>query len=261
MTDSFFEGDIMEWVKTFYAKQDAWGEGIYSRDVGQDDQQRAAKLVELAGDGLLRVLELGAGGGQTSAALADLGHQVTAVEMLPVALAKAQELAAVTRPGTMSVLAGDFYEIELADKFDVICYWDGFGVGSDADQRRLLQRIAGWLQPQGCAVIEVGTPWYWAKADGEGWQVGQAMRRYGFDPVECRLLDTWWPLDDESQAVTQSIRCYSPADFRLLLQGTGLDLQSIEPTGAVDYEAKTYRPQAPLQAAMGYIAKLILSEV
>jgi hypothetical protein len=70
-------------------------------------------------------------------------------------------------------------------------------------------------------------------------------------------LDKWWLVNDESQAVTPSIRCYSPADLRLLLQGTGLELQRLEPTGAVDYEAKKYREQVPLVEAMGYVARLV----
>jgi len=71
------------------------------------------------------------------------------------------------------------------------------------------------------------------------------------------MLDTWWPGDDESQAVTQSLRCYSPADLRLLLQHTGLTLQSLEPGGAVDYDKHEWHPQVPLEQAMSYVAKLI----
>lgn len=248
----------MDWVKTFYTKQNEWGEGIYLRPIGEADHKRAAKIAEWGAIAPKRVLELGAGGGQTSAAMAAVGHEVCAIELLPAPLANAQALATQTYKGTMSVVAGDFYEIELNRQFGVVCYWDGFGIGTDADQKRLLKRIAAWLKPDGFALLEVGTPWYWANAAGQGWQVGQATRRYDFDPIECRLLDRWWPTDDESQAVTQSIRCYSPADLRLLLQGTGLELQHIEPTGAVDYVAKSYRDQAPLQEAMGYLAKLVM---
>jgi hypothetical protein len=37
----------MEWVKTFYAKQNQWGEGIYLRDIGEEDRKRAAKIPKL----------------------------------------------------------------------------------------------------------------------------------------------------------------------------------------------------------------------
>ena len=250
----------MDWVRDFYTKQNVWGEGVYDREISSEDRKRAASVAACLERKTGRVLELGAGGGQTCAALADLGFHATALELLPLPIAQAQTFAEEARMGTMTVIAGDFYDVDPESDFDLVGYWDGFGVGTDEDQRRLLKRIAAWLKPEGCALIEVGTPWYWVNAAGQGWQVGQALRRYGFDPVECRMLDTWWPIDDESQAITQSIRCYSPADFKLLLQGTGLKLQSFTPTGAVDYQAKTYREQAPLEEAMGYVAILLLDD-
>ena len=81
-----------------------------------------------------------------------------------------------------------------------------------------------------------------------------AVRRYGFDADGCRLTDTWWPADDPSAAVTQSLRCYSPADLRLLLQGTGLRLDDLEPGGAVVDGA--FVAQVPLGHAMNYCATL-----
>ena len=171
-----------------------------------------------------RVLELGAGGGQNAAAAADAGYDVIAVELVPASVAHARNLAQATRTGTLVVHKADFYTIDLEGPFDVVCYWDGFGVGSDADQRRLLRRIATWLAPDGHALIDISTPWYWAHAAGQEMQVGHAMRRYDFDADACRLLDTWWPVDDPDQRVTQYLRCYSPADLRLLLEGSGLRL-------------------------------------
>jgi hypothetical protein len=70
------------------------------------------------------------------------------------------------------------------------------------------------------------------------------------------VIDRWWPIGDESKAVTQSIRLYSPADLCMLLQGTGLALQSVESGGAVDYENKRFVEQVPLAQAMGYMASL-----
>jgi len=58
--------------------------------------------------------------------------------------------------------------------------------------------------------------------------------------------------------MTQSLRCYSPADLRLLLTGTGLTIQRIEPGGAVDYAAKMYKHHVPLEQAMQYLVTLAL---
>jgi hypothetical protein len=46
------------------------------------------------------------------------------------------------------------------------------------------------------------------------------MQRNDFDPVGCRFLDQWWKLNDPSEVISQSIRCYTPGDFLLLLKGT-----------------------------------------
>jgi SAM-dependent methyltransferase len=246
----------MEWVEAFYTRQNEWS-GCYSEAVGERDRERVAAIARLAGSGHKHILELGAGGGQSAAAAADAGHAVTAVELLASSAQHARKLADQARTGTLNMVEGNFYEVKLESAFDVVCYWDGFGIGSDADQRRLLQRIAQWLAPGGCALIDVNTPWYWASAAGVGMRIGQAARRYQFDAVECRVLDRWWPLNNEQQAVTQSIRCYSPADLRLLLEGTGLALADIEPGGAMDYERSQYTPRVPLAKAMQYLAKLV----
>ena len=248
----------MEWVETFYRRQDEWS-GIYSGKMTDEHRRKVAAIAQFAGPGSKRVLELGAGGGQCAAAAAEMGHTVTAIELVPSAAAHARSLAGALPQYALEVLEGDFYSVMLDDQYDVICYWDGFGVGSDADQRRLLNRVASWLAPGGCALIDINTPWYWAAVAGRSWQVGGAMRRYGFDADGCRMLDRWWPIDDETQAVTQSLRCYAPADLRLLLEGTGLALRDIVPGGAIDFAQNRYQERVPLGQAMQYLAVLRLA--
>jgi len=243
----------MTWAEEFYRSQFTW-QGIYAGEPGDEHRAKVGALARLAGPGPLRILELGPGGGQNAAAAADLGHNVTAVELVPELAAHAAGLAAA-RPG-MRVINGDFYTVELDGPFDAVVYWDGFGVGEDADQRRLLRRIAGWLAPGGCALIDINTPWYWAAADGVEMRWERTARRYGFDHDGCRMLDTWWLENDEARAVRQSLRCYSPADLRLLLDGTGLALDAVEPGGAVDYASFTWHSRVELARAMQYTARL-----
>lgn len=247
----------MDWVKTFYARQDELL-GVYTGDMADDGRRRAAAIGRLAGDGPKRVLELGAGGGQAAAATTDLGHDVVAVELVSAAAEHASRLANDRRTGSLTVISGDFYEVEPGGRFDVVCYWDGFGVGTDADQRRLLRRVRNWLDAGGCALLDVNTPWYWASAAGREMRFGEVARRYGFDAEECRMLDRWWPVGAEGAAVTQSLRCYSPADLRLLLEGTGLTLASVEPgAGMMEDDSGRFVDQVPLDRAMQYIATLV----
>ena len=150
--------------------------------------------------------------------------------------------------------AGDFYAVDPGGSFDVVAYFDGFGIGSDDDQRLLLQRIAGWLSSDGCALIDVLTPWYFAKTAGneEEFPEGSGIRyREDFDADGGRMTEQMWRAGREDEVVTQSLRCYGPADFRLLLEGTGLLLVEVEP-----YEDQWYGEPCALEHAMVYLAKL-----
>ena len=245
----------MDWALEFYTKQNDWS-GVYEEPINEGHRLKASWIAELTGPDKKRILELGAGGGQVAAAMAELGHEVVAVEQAPTLAAHIQKLAATLPVGQLTVVPGDFYTVELAGPFDVICYYDGFGIGTDEDQRRLLKRIATWLAPTGSALFEIGTPWYAASVDGRGWQVGQAERRYNFDADGCRWLDTWWPIGQPEQAVQQSTRCYSPADLRLLIEPTGLQLQHVKPGGTMDWEQRKWLPVVPLEKSLSYVAQL-----
>ncbi len=112
------------------------GRASTKRRSPRPDREKAALIEEFTGDGTKRVLELGAGGGQGAAAAADLGHSVVAVELVPSLAAQAQRLAATRETGRMTVINEDFCTVSLDGHFDVVCYWDGFGIGTDDDQRR-----------------------------------------------------------------------------------------------------------------------------
>ncbi len=289
------------WVLSFYDQQQRmdlrWGLGLaHDRPISVHDHARVADLLRLcspggearAADGRpLRLLELGAGSGQAAAAAAVAGLEVTAVELVPALAAVARRLAAAldaggsaavfgkgealpaagdgdkTLPasGRLLVLEGDFYAIDPGPPFDLIAYWDGFGIGTDEAQRQLLRAIHGWLAPGGKALIEVYTPWYWAAAAGRSQQLAEGtFRRYGFDADGCRMLDRWWEEGREDEAVVQSLRCYSPADLRLLLDGTGLRLEHVEPAGAWDDAAGRWEADAPLEKAQSFLARMVASE-
>jgi hypothetical protein len=131
-------------------------------------------------------------------------------------------------------------------------YWDGFGIGTDADQRRLLERIRGWLKPTGFVLIDIFTPWYWAEVAGARHEDTSWIREYGFDGEGCRMLDTWWGKAEPKHRLTQSLRCYSPADLALLLEGTGLRTLRLESGGRFDQDSSTYAENVPLNRAMTY---------
>jgi len=66
----------LEWVKDFYTQSDIWC-GV---DAGEEYYPRRIQAIErLCGQGLKRILELGAGSGAVAAEMAKLGHFVVAV--------------------------------------------------------------------------------------------------------------------------------------------------------------------------------------
>jgi len=111
-------------------------------------------------------------------------------------------------------------------------------------------------RPDGRALVEVYTPWCWAKVAGRTVNWEDAAHRYDYDPDSNRMLDTWWPANDPSAAATQSLRCYLPDELRSLLESTGLELLDILPGGAFNHDAGIYHEQVSLEEAMQYVATL-----
>lgn len=237
------------WIAPFYDRKSlaAGPSGVLDHH-----RERAASIERLAGVAGGRVLELGAGAGGAAAAAAQLGHQVTAVELSAVRAAYARELADEVGAG-LRVVEGDFMTAPLGGPFDVVVMWNGFGVGDDAFQRALLRRaVDEWLGPDGRVVLDVYNPAAWARWAGET-EVDEETglrQRVDLDAVESRLVDAWWFDGEDGQPLAQDVRCYSLADLRLLLEPTGLEVERVEHQ---DRAAET-DPMAsgPLGEAWGY---------
>ena len=245
----------MSWVQDFYQKQAKWSMA-YSGNVQAANREKAALLQEFVGSKPQSILELGAGGGQNAVAVAELGHEVVAVEIVPDLVQHIQQLSAKHTELNIKVIEADFNQVTFENQFDAICYWDGFGIGTDGEQRHLLQRMKRWLKKDGYALIDIFTPWHAAKSAGYQQKIGNAHRRYDFNADQCRWLDYWWEEGQVDQQISQSLRCYSPADLRLLLAGSGLELMYIRPGGMMDYETNKFTPKASLQHAMWFLAVL-----
>lgn len=247
----------VDWVKEFYSKQNEWFE-VYLGAVEEAHHKRASLIQEMANlTGTARILELGAGGGQTAVAMANLGHEVCMIELLEPSARHAQKLAETTNKGSVEVIHGDFYEVPLEKQFDVVCYFDSFGIGSDDDQQHLLKRVAAWLKPTGCAIIEIGSTAFWAGlANGVEMDLGGGIRRYEFDAVKCRLIDTWWLPQNPEERYHQSLRCYTPVDLELLVAKTNLSIEAMQAGGRVDYEELIFIEKADMYNCMTYYVKL-----
>ncbi len=243
------------WVKEFYTAQNDWF-GAYLGAIEPTHHERADLLEQLtensSGGSPKRILELGAGGGQTAICLANRGHELTTIELLAASNEHIRKLAGYYEL-EMQILEGDFYTLPLAEQFEVVYYFDSFGIGDDAEQRLLLSRISDWLTTDGCAIIEVGSTWYWGGvAKGQQLDLGVCMRRHDFDAVNSRIIDEWWQYNTPDQIMRQSLRCYTPADFKMLLEGTGLEFVSLQAGGKIDYSTGNFVADVPLNEAMTY---------
>ncbi|GAA1631145.1 hypothetical protein GCM10009764_62470 [Nocardia ninae] len=192
--------------------------------------------------------------------MADLGYSVVAVELSSVRARQAHERAAEVEGRDLRIVEGDFYRVELGEQFDCVVYWNGFGVGSDAEQRTLLRRVSrDWLRPGGAMIVDVLSPWKWARVAGElehdRYTIDLANSN-DYDPVTSRFSDRWWPVGKESEAVEQFGRCYTPADLLLLVEGTGLAVERMELDGTEIWTDQRYSSTHPLWEAWEYRAVL-----
>jgi SAM-dependent methyltransferase len=213
---------VAERNNEFYERTARW----LPSGIGARDRQRA-ELVSSFGSARLRVLELGCGAANSAAAMAALGHHVTAIELSPTRAAIARQHARWVRCGVLEVIQADFNSPVVEEQFDVVCYWSGFGVSEDSTQLRLLNRIRSWLAPDGRALIDVFDPRWWEAAGGRRLEGPQASQELGYDSNTERL-NVSYHLSARGETLTESLRCYSVRDFVKLAHEAGLQAANCE---------------------------------
>ena len=246
----------MDWVLDFYSRQHAALAHEGAEDSAAYCAGKMSVINRLVPNPGTMLLELGAGNGMNAIACANLGFSVTALELIPECCERINgHISSFDKPrGSLRVIEGDFFDVDLSDEFDLVTYWDGFGTGTDDDQVRLLKRISNWMKPDGRALIEVYSPLYASRSSGRKVQFKTCARVYDFDAQNARWLDTWTYNDGTS--LTQSLRTYLPPDLRLLLRTTDLDIEHIETRDAWDWETESLAKTAPLESAISYVVCL-----
>lgn len=246
----------VDWVRDFYARQHtalAHEGAEVSAEYCAEKMTVIDRLVPNPG---MTLLELGAGNGMNAITCANLGFSVTALELVPECCERIKDYvnACDTPRGSLRVVQGDFYDVDLNGQFDLVTYWDGFGIGSDDDQVRLLKRISKWMKPDGRGLIEVYSPLYASRTAGRKVRFSTCAREYDFDAHQARWLDTW--TYDDGAVLTQSLRTYLPPDLQLLLRETDLVIEHIESGDAWDWETESLAKSAPLESAISYVVCL-----
>ncbi|MFJ8455551.1 class I SAM-dependent methyltransferase [Bacillus paramycoides] len=237
-------------VKEFYKKQFE----LLNYDINTESwlEQVAKEVQEQIGYPFQTMLELGAGNGGFARAMSKLHVRMTTVELVSELVSFAKEHSS----SDIAIHCGDFYQINFEEKFDVVSYLDGFGVGTNDEQLFLLKRINDWMKDDGCALIDIYQPLYWKKASGREMPIGSAMRKYEYDSENERMLDHWWETVSSNDIVTQSLRCYTLDEISNLCAEARLKIVGIFPGGAYDFEERKYKEQASLNECLSYRIKV-----
>ncbi|MTD31864.1 class I SAM-dependent methyltransferase [Planomicrobium sp. YIM 101495] len=244
-----------QWTKPFYKEQfemiNPERQHVRPGYLVEDAQL----LLEQAGKDFKTALELGSGNGYMANELAALGKRVTTIELVE----ELHAFAALHAYPAVTPLCGDFYTIELPETFDAVLYLDGFGVGDDADQLRLLFRIRDWMKDDGFGLIDIYQPDYWRKVQGTQMRPvasSDTERVYGFEEDTKRMTDTWWRAANPEASVTQSLACYTPGEIHALCEQAGLQVTAYFPGGAMDFEKGIYHEVASLDDCLAYRIKV-----
>ncbi|MFD2830649.1 class I SAM-dependent methyltransferase [Corticicoccus populi] len=239
-----------EWEKDFYAEQYEMMKTINVKK----DESLGSTLLEQAGRVPSRVLELGSGDGSLSRVLSESVKSVTAVELVTDMV----EYSKGFNIPNVHYINDDFYTVSFNHSFDLILYIDGFGIGSDDDQLKLLKKIKYWMDADGTVLIDIYHPDYWRKTAGRKMQLSKnIIREYGFDKDESVMRDSWWYTGREEEAVSQHLKCYTADEIYYLCNKAGLEVTGYFPGGKMDYETFTYYEVSPLSECMMYRIKAV----
>ena len=246
----------MEENQAFYCGTQKMLQAAYRELLLEDYQPTVDTMLERIDEHPKSALELGCGVGLAAINLSKLGVEVTAIDFEPtvhqIALENKAKYAA-----EVNFLREDFYQFDAASQFDLVYYLDGFGIGEDADQLKLLEKIKEWLTPEGKAYIEVYNPNHWRKADGVTLPlVEDVSHHYRFDEASHEMIDIW-KREGSEVAYTQRLKCYLPEDFEQLVKRAGFEVVAFYPEGRMDYETMQYHPQASLADCLSYSAVIV----
>lgn len=215
----------MHWVKDFYGFQ-----RNVLRESSMEDWKPKIELIKKNGvKPLSQILELGGGAGEFAVLAANNKYTTTMIDIVAENVKKAKNLKEKHEARNLEIFQGDFYEINDLEKFDAICYWDGFGIGEDEDQVRLLNIMYKALKPKGLAFIDFYPVGFWKQQQKkEFWFDKETGRGYDYDLENNKMIDCWWTNSKLTQ-YCQYLKCYNTVEIEALIKQTPFTLKIIEP--------------------------------
>lgn len=241
--------------RDFYRKQFEWmKESFVQRESAYLSfaETRCKKVLTEAKPTGRRFLEIGSGAGFEAGVFAAMGYQVDAVELDSelVRFAENRLQRQALRP---SVICADFLSHPFSERYDLIYYLDGFGVGDQADQEAFLARIGRLLKgSSSAAYIEIYNKRYWKKARGVTMKLmGTVQRSYSFEDDGNVMVDRWWD-SETGESSEQRLCSYDLDEVVRMSRRAGLDVVKAIAGGRMDYQEMRWSDSAGLDDCMAF---------
>lgn len=241
--------------RAFYRKQFEWMKDTFVQRESaylSFAESRCKKVLAETKPTGKRFLEIGSGAGFEAGVFSAMGYQVDAVELDPelVHFAENRLQRQALRP---EIILGDFLSHPFADRYDLIYYLDGFGVGDPADQEAFLARIGRLLNGStGTAYIDIYNKRYWKEAHGVSMKLmGTVQRVYSFESDGNVMVDRW--RDSETgESAEQRLCCYDLDEIVRMSRRAGLDVVKAVSGGRMDYQEMRWLDKAGLDDCMAF---------
>ena len=157
----------------------------------------------------LRVLCLGAGGGQQSAAFGVLGAAVTVFDLSPAQLAR-DRLAADHYGHTLTVEEGDMRDLSRFANASFDMVYHAYSIDFVPDARPVLREVARVLRPGGQYRLQFSNP-FTKGSEPESWTGNGYLVPYAMVEGEVPFPDDIWDVSDANGTVQ---RVPGPKEFR-----------------------------------------------
>jgi len=181
-----------------------------------------------------RILDVGCGYGRHSVELAQLGFQVTGIDISEVQLARAREKAQAAEV-SVDFRLGDARALEFEGEFDAaVSMFLSFGFfETDAEHLAMLQGVGRSLKPGGRFLMDFWNREYEIQRF-DRWQVDRTgeifeLEEWDFDYLKGRLNWTnhaFFP-DGRHESWYHSIRAYTVVEMKTLFEQAGLHLDAV----------------------------------
>jgi SAM-dependent methyltransferase len=205
-----------------------------------------------------RVLDVPCGAGRTSLAMANLGLDVTGVELRSKFVNRAKRR--FRRNGlSATFLVGDMRELDYEDEFHAVVNWFGsFGYFDDATNLDVLRRFTRAVRPGGRVLIQQANRerclrHFLKERRVPLREVGRrggdiVMIRNRWNP-ELERVEATWTLDVDGQRDSHwlSMRWYTPGQFKTLFKRAGLEFEALYGSAL----GEPYTPASPAIVVVG----------